>query len=74
MYDLLHDYGRWVQFSVFECQIGEKDYRALRRRLKPLIHEAEGDNIRFYQLCGACCQKIEQLGLPVSETKPPMIL
>jgi len=53
---LLKDYGRRVQYSVFECQLRPKDLQRLRERLKPLLDLAE-DDVRFYQLCEVCLPK-----------------
>jgi CRISPR-associated protein Cas2 len=74
IYTALKDYGTWVQYSVFECHLSEKEYRALRQRLKPLIQEEDADNIRFYQLCGECQQQIEYLGGKSSTDKVKMIV
>ncbi len=45
----LKDFGQHVQYSVFECDLKQEDYRRLRQRLKKLI-EPRQDNIRFYVL------------------------
>ena len=45
----LKDFGQHVQYSVFECELKETDYRRLRQRLKKLINPRQ-DNIRFYVL------------------------
>ena len=74
IYHLLKDYGAWVQYSVFECRLSDKAYRALRRRLKSLIQEEEADNIRFYQLCGKCAPQIERLGGKIIKDKARMIV
>ena len=74
IHNLLKDYGRWVQYSVFECEISEKAHRALRRRLDSLIKKDQEDNIRFYQLCRDCQQQIEQLGVPAPDSNPSLIL
>lgn len=69
IHNLLKDYGVWVQYSVFECRVDEATYRALRKRLKPLIHEDEEDNLRFYILCAECQTAIEHLGVPPATPK-----
>jgi CRISPR-associated protein Cas2 len=43
------DYGRRVQKSVFECEVGEKDWVTLCLRLLDEIATAE-DSLRFYFL------------------------
>jgi CRISPR-associated protein Cas2 len=58
----LKDYGEWMQYSLFECQVNDKEYQALRRRLEPLIHVEEHDSVRYYAICGECRSKIEYWG------------
>lgn len=55
------DYGIRVQKSVFECQVGNKEWVALRARL---LEEAklERDSLRFYFLDGASVSKTEHHG------------
>ncbi|RMG95677.1 MAG: CRISPR-associated endonuclease Cas2 [Chloroflexi bacterium] len=45
----LKDFGRHVQYSVFECELKPEDYRRLRIRLKKLVNLKE-DDVRFYVL------------------------
>jgi CRISPR-associated protein Cas2 len=65
------DYGTRVQKSVFECQVGQKEWVRLRDRL---LHEfkAEEDSLRFYFLDEACVQRTEHHGAakPVDLTEP----
>jgi CRISPR-associated protein Cas2 len=58
----LKDYGTWVQYSVFECQITRKEFLLLRHRLKKLLGDDGDDSIRFYGLCEECKEKIERIG------------
>lgn len=58
----LKNYGEWVQFSVFECNLNKQQYLGLRERLRGLIKKEEGDNIRFYFLCDGCVKNIERVG------------
>ena len=46
----LKDFGRHVQYSVFECEIRREDFKRLRERLKPLL-DPQQDNVRIYVLC-----------------------
>ncbi len=63
LHKALKDYGTWVQYSVFECQLRPKEFLKLRHRLKQMLDEAEADDsIRFYGLCEECRRKIERLG------------
>ena len=65
------DYGTRVQKSVFECQVGQKEWVRLRDRL---LHEfkAEEDSLRFYFLDQASGQRTEHHGAakPVDLTEP----
>jgi CRISPR-associated protein Cas2 len=58
----LKDYGAWVQYSVFECDLKKAELLKLRHRLKKLLGEDHADSIRFYGLCAECQQKIERIG------------
>lgn len=51
----LLDYGERVQFSVFECDINEKELKRLVSKLTKLIENS--DSIRYYRLCSACRNK-----------------
>ena len=65
------DYGTRVQKSVFECQVGQKEWILLRNRLLQEIKEAE-DSLRFYYLDEKAVQRIEHHGVdkPVDLTEP----
>ena len=65
------DYGTRVQKSVFECQVGQKEWVLLRDRLLREIKEAE-DSLRFYYLDEKAVQRIEHHGVdkPVDLTEP----
>ncbi len=59
---LLENYGTRVQYSVFECNISQKQYEELYMQLAQLMSgEIEG-SIRFYQLCRNCMEKVSILG------------
>lgn len=58
----LKNYGQWVQYSVFECDLTRAQYVRLRSRLDELIREKEGDSIRLYLLCDDCQRKVERVG------------
>ena len=68
------DYGTRVQKSVFECQVGQKEWAVLRDRLLREI-KLEEDSLRFYYLDEKAVQRIEHHGadkpLDLSE---PLIL
>ncbi|MCK4841327.1 MAG: CRISPR-associated endonuclease Cas2 [Methylococcales bacterium] len=46
----LEDFGRRVQYSVFECHLDSAEHKALQQKLLKLI-DPEADHVRFYSLC-----------------------
>lgn len=65
------DYGVRVQKSVFECQVGQKEWVLLRDRLLTEI-KSEEDSLRFYFLDEKAVQRIEHHGVdkPVDLSEP----
>lgn len=57
----LTGFGKWTQFSLFECHLTEKEIIALRARLDALLDEEE-DNVRIYSICRQCQAKAETIG------------
>ena len=55
------DYGVRVQKSVFECQVGQKEWVCLKERLLREF-DAEGDSLRFYHLDETAIKRIEHHG------------
>ena len=41
IHKILKPYGQWMQFSLFECDLSEKDYAKLRSRLNKIIDHSE---------------------------------
>ncbi len=70
IFKILKNFGQWVQFSVFECDITKADYLRMRDKLENQINPEESDSIRFYFLCEGDIQKIERIGgvQPFSES------
>jgi CRISPR-associated protein Cas2 len=56
------DYGTRVQKSVFECQVGRKEWVALKDRLLNEM-KADEDSLRFYFLDEVAVQKSEHYGI-----------
>jgi CRISPR-associated protein Cas2 len=65
------DYGTRVQKSVFECQVGQKEWVQLRNRLLTEYKDDE-DSLRFYFLDETAVQRTEHHGVnqPVDLTEP----
>jgi CRISPR-associated protein Cas2 len=68
------DYGTRVQKSVFECQVGRREWAVLRQRLLDEVN-AEQDSLRFYFLDETTVCKIEHhgVGKPVDLNEPLML-
>lgn len=65
------DYGVRVQKSVFECQVGQKEWVVLRDRLLTEI-KADEDSLRFYFLDEKAVQRTEHHGVdkPLNLSEP----
>lgn len=60
IYKVLKNFGSWMQYSVFECELEEKEYLKLKDRLSELIKEE--DKIITYFLCSSCERRTEKIG------------
>lgn len=56
------DFGQRVQYSVFECSVGEADFVRLRNRLLEILDFHE-DSLRVYRLPGKVDDLVEVHGL-----------
>ena len=63
---ILEDYGRRVQYSVFECDLTAKQAQKLTKEMKEVLNPEE-DGIRVYRLCQECLKKIKVMG----QAQPP---
>lgn len=54
-------FGRWTQYSLFECYLSDKELVALHGKLDKLL-DPKQDSVRFYHLCGACVARVETVG------------
>ena len=65
------DYGTRVQKSVFECQVGQKEWVMLRDRLLSEI-KGDEDSLRFYFLDEKAVQRTEHHGIdkPLDLSEP----
>ena len=59
---ILKDFGKRVQYSVFECNVDRQAFLRLQNRLEKAMNMSE-DTITFYYLCAACEKQIERIGL-----------
>lgn len=60
---VLTGFGKWTQYSLFECFLTRKELIILRSKLAEHLVNAE-DSVRFYPLCANCVTKVETVGGP----------
>jgi CRISPR-associated protein Cas2 len=70
--NILEDYGKRVQYSVFECKLDDKTFTELLDKLKPFANG--NDSIRVYQLCESCLKRVIILGSSEIEQQPKFFL
>lgn len=59
--DVLKDYGRRVQYSVFECDLEKMHIEQMIKEASAFI-DKDQDSLRIYFLCNECLGKIETFG------------
>ena len=53
---ILGNYGKRIQYSVFECEIQKVHFEQMKEKLQKVTKTNE-DNIRFYFICKECYNK-----------------
>ena len=71
--EVLKDFGRRVQYSVFECDLDDKGLDELRDRLATEI-DAATDSCRIYRLCDACAGEVLILGRGDRYSEPGFVV
>ena len=56
LHGLLCGYGRWTQYSVFECFLNAVQFAKLQQQIETLIKQDE-DSVRIYVLDSTAVQK-----------------
>lgn len=59
---IMKDYGSRVLKSVFECNLTDDTFRAMKARVDATIDHTE-DSVRYYFICDKCLANIEYSGL-----------
>jgi CRISPR-associated protein Cas2 len=65
VHKVLSGFGKWTQYSIFECFLTKKEFITLKTKLAKHI-SPERDSVRFYPICQNCLPKVETVG-----GKPP---
>ena len=63
IHKVLLGFGKWTQYSLFECFLSRKDLILLQSKLIEHLVARE-DSVRFYPLCASCVSKVETVGGP----------
>ena len=68
----LEGHGERVQYSVFECQLTDRQFGELWKELKSLT-EAKKDSLRAYRLCATCATWVKTSGQAVQVEQVPEV-
>ncbi len=63
VHTILMGFGKWTQYSLFECFLSRKDVILLQSKLSEHLIATQ-DSVRFYPLCANCVEKVETIGGP----------
>jgi CRISPR-associated protein Cas2 len=63
IHKILLGYGKWTQYSLFECFLNKRELLLLQSKLEQHLVATE-DSVRFYPLCANCVSKVETIGGP----------
>ena len=59
----MENFGKRVQYSVFECRISEKQLYILYERLAKIMQDEPDGSIRIYSICRNCEEKLQTIGI-----------
>lgn len=68
--NILEDYGKRVQYSVFEAWLKPAHLEELYHKIETLLNGEEGQ-VRFYRLCANCQKAIKIVGADDLPKPPP---
>jgi CRISPR-associated protein Cas2 len=63
VHKLLKGFGKWTEYSLFECFLTKKELLLMRSKLEKHL-DAKCDRVRIYTMCERCLDKIETVGIP----------
>ena len=73
MFKLMKGFGVHAQFSLFECDLPERQYRKMLDSIGKLVNGSE-DNIKVYALCKGCLKIMVMMGTARSSVRPACII
>jgi len=68
IHKILLGFGKWTQYSLFECFLTRKELVLLRSKLAEHLVDKQ-DSVRFYPLCANCVERVETVGGPLPAEK-----
>jgi CRISPR-associated protein Cas2 len=66
VHQILTGFGKWTQYSLFECFLSRRDLILLQSKLSEYLIDTQ-DSVRFYPLCANCVTRVETVGDPPPE-------
>ncbi|NMC74769.1 MAG: CRISPR-associated endonuclease Cas2 [Geobacteraceae bacterium] len=73
LFKTMKGFGVHTQFSVFECELTEKDLARMLSKIAQVIDPGE-DNVKVYTLCKACLGSIHLIGAARLVRKPQAVI
>ncbi len=61
IHQVLLGFGKWTQYSLFECFLSRKDLILLQAKLAQHL-VAQQDSVRLYPLCANCVSRVGTVG------------
>jgi CRISPR-associated protein Cas2 len=74
IFKALKNFGQWMQYSVFECELEKMQFLKLKDRLDQVIAADKEDSVRFYFLCENCKRQVERIGGEKPRTEGAVII
>ena len=74
MAKLMEGHGYRVQYSVFECELNDKQLKTLIRRLRPLVKKEAWESVRIYPLNADAAKRIKVLGKDLARIMEPVTI
>ncbi len=62
VHKILKGFGKWTEYSLFECFLTKKELLLLRSKLDKHLN-ASTDRVRLYTICDTCLTKVETVGI-----------
>ena len=63
VHKILLGYGKWTQYSLFECFLTRRQMALLHAKLAEHLIPRK-DSVRFYPLCANCVRRVQTVGGP----------